>query len=114
MQYVDNVINNGTSDYANAFFEIGSVRAYSLNFTAAPDTPDTPSGSAPLSPPVVVKTTAGPDGAPITVTQTLSSPTGKASGAPGGAQGTNGASWLSPSGVTPVMGALSLFAWLML
>ena len=29
-QYINNVINNGTSDYANAYFEINYVKAFSL------------------------------------------------------------------------------------
>lgn len=33
MQYVDNVINSGNPQYANAYFELASIRAFSVNGT---------------------------------------------------------------------------------
>jgi hypothetical protein len=108
--YLDNVINNGTSDYAMAYFEIGSVRAYSANFTASPaDSPSSASQSGSGS--VVVKTSTGPNGAPVTVTETSSvaGPTNSA-----GAQGKNAATLLIPNVVAPFTGAISLLAWLLL
>ena len=56
LQYQDNVINNGTADYASAYFELGAIRAFAVDAsndtsTALPpgataNSPNTPSGSS--------------------------------------------------------------------
>lgn len=43
--YLDYVINNGTSQYANAYFDVGYVRVFSANSTGAPSTGSSSSGS---------------------------------------------------------------------
>jgi hypothetical protein len=39
------VINNGTSQYANAYFDVGYVRLFNANSTSAPSSSSSSSGS---------------------------------------------------------------------
>ena len=88
-QYLDNVINNGTSDYANAYFEINYVKVFSLG------QPIDPSSS----------------GSSSTIAATSSASTATASGA--SASDTGGSSDASTSRVSfAFVGAAAALSWL--
>ena len=101
-QYVDNVINNGTSDYAMAYFEFGAIRVFSDNSTAP-----TISSSSSASPSSTSKSgsgssTASGPGATTTNTNTNTN------------QNQNGARALGASGMACAVGALTALTWLLL
>ncbi len=49
-QYIDNVINNGTAQYADAYFELNYIRAFSVNASNVVDSGGNPVSASPSAP----------------------------------------------------------------
>ncbi|KAH9852960.1 concanavalin A-like lectin/glucanase domain-containing protein [Lenzites betulinus] len=99
--YIDNVINNGTAEYANAFFEINYVKVFS---NTTPLEATTASGSVVLA----------PDTASASATGTAPAQSGSA-GAGGNTGGSNGAQTAVRAGLAVWAATLGAgFAWAML
>lgn len=90
LQYINNVINNGTSDYAQAYFELNYIRAFGVNSSVVVDA----TGSQ------VTATATGSSGQ-IFPTQSGSS----------GNSGSNGATAIVPALLTGAVGLLGAAAW---
>lgn len=88
--YINNVINNGTSDYAQAYFELNYIRAFGVNSSVVVDA----TGSQ------VTATATGSSGQ-IFPTQSGSS----------GNSGSNGAVAIVPALLTGAVGLLGTAAW---
>ena len=104
LQYLDNVINNGTAQYANAYFELNYIRAFSLNTSNIYDGNGNPMVSTAPPPPF---TTSAPQVAPPASTSL--DPTG------GVGSIINGALTLSPFGATIcVTTIIASISWILL
>ena len=100
-QYIDNVINNGTAQYANAYFDINYIRAFAVNSSAVVDA----SGS-------VVTSGAG---APTATGSNGASPSSSGSSGATTGGGSNGANTSHPQvWLAAGAGVVALLSWMAL
>ena len=66
-QYLDNVINNGTAQYANAYFELNYIRAFAVNSSMVVNADGSPASSGVGSPSATSSSSgsAASTGAPV-------------------------------------------------
>ncbi|THG93564.1 hypothetical protein EW026_g7702 [Hermanssonia centrifuga] len=105
--YLDNVINNGTSQYADAYFELNYIRAFSVNSTAVVGSDGTP----------VTSTAGGSPGSP-TSSGSGSSPSGSGGSNDNNNNNNNNTNGALVGGVSPgrvyAAGVLCALAWVLL
>ena len=103
LQYIDNVINNGTPQYTDAYFELNYIRAFSLNASSVVDSNGNPVSSGGASASLPLTTSAGP------------SPSGVGNTGTDTGTDTNAARTILPVGVTVcVASVVAAVSWMLL